>query len=64
MYNMSYLKGLIFRAGFIGTVSSTSANNICYQVLHEGVASILLINSVTSHLLSSVEKTKGKKSPL
>lgn len=60
MYNMLYLKGVIFRAGFIGTASSTSANNICYQVLHEGVASILLINTVTSHLLSSVVEIKGK----
>lgn len=63
MYNISYLKRAIFRAGFIGTVSSTSANNICYQILHEGVASILLINTVTSHVLSSVVEMKRKKSP-
>lgn len=60
MYNLSYLKGVIFRAGFIGMVSSISAKNIIYQVLHEGVASILLISTVTSHLLSSVVEMKGK----
>ena len=60
MYNMAHLKGVIFRVAFVRRVSSISAENICYQVLRVGVALILLINTVNSHLLSSVVEMKKK----